>query len=52
MTFTGGDNNITLPQVEHFIVEVLGEKNRDDIQYVTNNLSRLDQDGNGFIEFE
>lgn len=31
---------------------MLGEKNKDDIQYVTNNLSRLDQDGNGFIEFD
>ena len=47
MRFTKGDNNITLPQIEHFLVEVLGEKNRDDIQYVTKNTNRLDQDGNG-----
>ena len=52
MRFTRGNNNITIPQVEQFVVEVLGEKNRDELQYVTSNLSRLDQDGNGFIEFD
>ena len=52
MQFTNGNHTITLTQVEQFVAEVLGEKNRDEIGYVTSNLSRLDQDGNGFIEFE
>lgn len=45
----GGE--IPIAKVEEIIVDVLHEESQAEIDYVTKNLFRLDQDGSGSVSF-
>ena len=49
--YAGNSGNITIPVVEKFIVDVLGQQEKADRDYVMKNIFRLDIDGSGSISF-